>query len=394
MNTLNDSTHVEESLETIDEAMTEFIGETMESDEQMFIAAENITLEHERLENEVIPVGSQEIEVVMAKVPIDELKLDTANPRIQFQLEATNKVNPTEEDLREILWEMKATKDLKRSIQSNKGLIDAIIVSGQDGTVFEGNCRLTSYYKLRDETNGEDPKWTHVRARILPPEVSRDSINFLLGELHIAGKNNWSPFEQAAHLYDMNEVGLSEKALSEQYRMSKSYVNSKIRAYRLMKQTFVPMAHEKKVEVRSLSGYWSWFEELYKACKPSRPGKEISDRIYDGVELEHKFCEWVLENKLPQASDVRNLKHCLDSPKAMELLEEKGGTIENAFLFVSASKPELNSKLWKQIAATTQLLEHMPYDEIKAIREGDAVKANYFDELLSAIERIKQEMKK
>jgi hypothetical protein len=191
----------------------------------------------------------------LATVPIDALKLDTANPRIQFQLEATNVTNPTEKELRDILWEMKTTKDLKRSIQSNKGLIEAIIVSGEDGTVYEGNCRLTSFFKLREETKGEDPKWTHIRARVLPPEVNREKIDMLLGELHIAGKNEWSPFEQAAHLFDMNEKGYSEKALAEQYRMSKSYISSKIRAYKLMKLTFVPMALEKKIPVGSLSGY-------------------------------------------------------------------------------------------------------------------------------------------
>ncbi len=49
-----------------------------------------------------------------------------------------------------------------------------------------------------------DERWKKVRVRILAPEIDRQTANIILGELHIAGKVEWSPFEQAAHLYEMN----------------------------------------------------------------------------------------------------------------------------------------------------------------------------------------------
>ena len=59
------------------------------------------------------------------------------------------------------------------------------------------------------------------------------------------------PIEQAAHLYKMNTVeGYTEDTRAEMYRMSKSYVSAKIRAYKLMDQKLVPLAREEKLGPR------------------------------------------------------------------------------------------------------------------------------------------------
>jgi hypothetical protein len=297
----------------------------------------------------------------------------------------------SEDQLVELLWGLDETKRLKRSIEANSGLIEAIIVSGKDGTVFEGNSRLTCYQVLRKE-DPDNPAWTHVRARILPPDVTRDSVDVLLGEIHFAGKNEWSPFEQATHLYKMNLKGHTQERLAEMFRMSKGYVGAKLRAYKLMAEHFVPMAHEQKKDIKDPANQWSWFEEFYKTCKPSLVGKENPDRIYDGEELEEKFCEWVLDDKLPKAEDVRKLRWLLEDRKAMKALESDG--IEKAFGIVAAKKPAVASKLWKTIDQVTAFLNEMPYNEIEAIRDGDIAKISSFDSLVKAVDRIKKELKK
>jgi hypothetical protein len=120
-----------------------------------------------------------------------------------------------QEQLRAILWDNPEVKKLKRSIQQNGGLIEPIIVSGKDGTVPEGNCRLLCYLKLRDEFP-DDERWKKIRARILPPEVTRNTLDELLGEMHIAGKNEWTAFEQAAHLFRMSEKkGFDQSQLAQ-----------------------------------------------------------------------------------------------------------------------------------------------------------------------------------
>lgn len=362
-------------------------------EQQMLIKADNIALEHQRMENEIIPLGPTKVEVVLAEVPINNLRLDPTNPRIQFRLRAlgkdTSKIDQAE--LVELLWNMPAVKDLKRSIEANGGLIEAIIVSGKDGTVLEGNGRLTAYLKLREEFG--ESVWSHIRARLLPPEVTRDMVDVLLGEIHIAGKNEWTPFEQANHLYKMHVVkGIKQDTLAQMYRQSKGYISAKIRAYKLMDKVFVALAQDKKKNIKDLTGQWSWFEEFYKKCKPSDAGKENPDRVYDGPALEEKFCEWVLDERIPKGEDVRKLVWMLEDKKAISTLEKDG--IDKAFSLIAARKPAIASKLWKQIEQVTHFLNEMPHNEIEALREGDPAKANSFEALVKALERIKKELKK
>jgi hypothetical protein len=263
----------------------------------------------------------------------------------------------------------------------------AVIVSGKDGTVPEGNCRLTGYLKLHTEFP-DDERWAKIRARILPPEVTRNTLDELLGELHIAGKNEWTPFEQAAHLFRMSEKGFEQGQLAQAYRMSKSYVVAKLRAYRLMR-TYLEMAQEAGKEIKDVSQKWSWFEEFYKKCKPN---KENPARVYNGQDLEEKFCKWVLNDQLPQAADVRKLFDCLEDRKAMALLD-KGASIQKAHEVVAANRPELTSKLWKQIEDVTDMLSNTPISEIEALRDGDEAKIDKITHLLQSVKRVMSEAK-
>jgi hypothetical protein len=337
-------------------------------------------------------LGTKRIEVVLAEVPVTSLKLDPTNPRIRYQLEAKGLgAHPPQEELRKLLWESSEVKKLKRAIEENQGLIEAIIISGKDGTVLEGNCRLTSYLMLLKEAQekGEDDEnWGKIRARILPPEITREAINLLLGELHIAGKNSWTPFEQAAHLYRMIELGHDEGDLAKEFRQSKSYVIAKRRAYKLMGD-FAELAKERKKKVDDFAQKWSWFEEFYKKCKPGHKD-ESANRVYAGPDLEAKFSEWVLNGQLPMAADVRKLYECLEDKNAIAVLD-RGGSIDEAIAQVAASRPALNSKIWKQVEDLTGVLSGMPMSDIDDLRNGDAAKIALISNLLGAVKRVMAE---
>jgi hypothetical protein len=274
------------------------------------------------------------------------------------------------------------------AIDQNGGLIESIIVSGKDGTVIEGNCRLTCFYMLHEQTG--DSRWQTIRARILPPDVTREAVDGLLGEMHIAGKNHWSPFEQAFHLYKMQNKGYTHDQLLARFRMSRSYLNAKIRAFKLLAETYVPKAKKAHKDVGDLSRKWSWFEEFYKKCKPSPAGKEDPERVYDGPALEQKFCDWVLNDQLPRAEDVRKLHDCLGDKKAIAILD-RGGNIDKAHVVAAATRPELVSKLWKSIEDATDRLNNIPLTELEALRAGDRVRAEKFNALLEALQKVRTE---
>lgn len=367
----------------------------------VLLEAKNITLPREKIDREILPLGDTHVEVELSWVPIEHLKFDPTNPRVAFRLKSSGEKNPTQEYLEDLLWDDDDVKALKNSIELYGGLIEAVIVTN-DGTVLEGNCRLACLLKLKGDAEAKGNKnspWHKVKARILAPGIERTTIEVLLGELHFAGKNKWTAFEQAAHIYNMIETGKeSADELAKRYRQSKSYIIAKNRAYKLMRDKFVPLAEKATKEETSKLGknpdrYWSWFEELYRSCKPTPAGKDPKTvRVYDGTELEAKFCEWVVQNKLPKAEQVRKLAKILDNKDAMAVFEEHG--IDKAMAVVAEEDPTVNSKLWKQLQSTAELLATIPLPELDDLRQQDPAKMKIFEDLTKAVERIRAETKK
>jgi hypothetical protein len=304
------------------------------------IRAKQIGIPFEKLKNEIISLGSKQIEVVLAEVPVHTLKLDRTNPRIQYQLEANGLgADAQQEDLRNLFWGSPVTKRLKRDIERNGGLIEPIIISGKDGTTLNGNRRLTSYLMLHKEFP-DDERWMKIRAFILPPEVTLETVDELLSEQLVTPKNVWTPFEQAAHLFWLSEKGYEHKALAQAHRMSRSRLTAKLKAYRLMR-IYLGMARDVGKEIKDGAQKYSWFEEFYKKCKPN---KKVPTRVYNGKELERKFCEWLLNDQLLQAADFLKLDDCLKDKRAIGILD-KGGGIDNAHNQAAANRPELTSEL-------------------------------------------------
>jgi hypothetical protein len=89
------------------------------------------------------------------KRPIDKLKFDPTNPRVVLLLTAAVKSsgekNPSQDFLRDLLWEDDDVKALKNSIELYGGLIEAIIVSN-DGTVLEGT-KLKTILRAAERTD-------------------------------------------------------------------------------------------------------------------------------------------------------------------------------------------------------------------------------------------------
>ena len=64
--------------------------------------------------------------------------------------------------------------------------------------IVEGNSRLAAYRLLAEENAIQ---WGRVKCAILPKEVNDSAIASLLGQLHLKGKKDWRPYEQASFLH-------------------------------------------------------------------------------------------------------------------------------------------------------------------------------------------------
>jgi hypothetical protein len=318
-----------------------------------------------------ITLDGKRVQVQNADLPLDDVKLDPRNPRIAntVAFSLTDEGPALQKKIAAILWEDDDVRDLYRQVLINKGLVERIIVR-QDGTAVEGNCRTVVYRKLHEKYPA-DKKWLRIPSRLLPGDIGDRDIAILLGEMHVAGKNTWTPFEKAGHVYRLHkDFALTQDEIAQRLRMSKSKVNQLIRAFDVMKNKYLP-SYPGAINVRK----FSYFEELFK--KPP-----LRDWVASTPDAEETFVEWVGKGRLSQGVHVRDLPAILENDDAIRALTDDG--------FVAAQKvlaednPAVTSKLFKRMLEMTEALKKAQLDDIQRVRRGGNSKAR----------RIVQELEK
>lgn len=309
-----------------------------------------------------ITLEGRKVRVWNVDLPLDEVQLDAANPRIanSVSLSSTNSGPALQTELERILWEDSDVRDLYRQVLINKGLIERIIVR-QDGRVIEGNCRTVVYRRLRKAQPSEN-LWKSIPSRVLPDDIAEREVAILLGEMHVAGKNTWSAFEKAGHIYRMHrDFSLAQDEIAHRLRMSKSKVNQLIRAFETMKQKFL-----RKYPASANIRKFSYFEEFYRS-------PELRRWIDQDPSGEDCFVDWVGTGKLPQGIHVRELVAIVANPDALQAMQDSG--FLEAKRVLEEDDPAITSKLFKQMREMTEELEQARIDDIGRVRRGKNVAA-------------------
>jgi hypothetical protein len=321
---------------------------------------------------EEIIIGGRRVSLLHRDLPVDEVRLNPENQRVQFLLSILNRA-VTEEEIAAQLWELDDVKLLKRSIQQNGGLIERIIVKS-DGTIIEGNCRTIVYRKLRDEAMqmGNEAgarNWSLIPARILPTHISDKELAYLLGELHVAGKNEWTPFEQAAWVHKMSQLyAYTIAELAQHLRKNKAYIEHLLWAYTLMRDEFLAGSKDKSDLAK-----WSYFLEFYKAFRKKK----------DAELYEERFVGWVRKGKLTKGAQVRKLPRIVEEPRALKALEEYG--FVEALEVLASEHPGESSRLFSAIDDAISELRRTPFEEIQALRLGDQARIGRLRQLYRSL---------
>jgi len=318
-----------------------------------------------------ITLDGRKVQVQNIDLPLDDVRLDPRNPRIAntVAISIAEEGTALQKRLENLLWEDDDVRDLYRQVLINKGLVERIIVR-PDGTAVEGNCRTVVYRKLREKFKTE-PRWQRIPSRLLPDDIGDREIAILLGEMHVAGKNTWTPFEKAGHVYRMHkDFALTQDEIAQRLRMSKSKVNQLIRAFDVMKNQFLPR-YPGSANIRK----FSYFEELFK--KPP-----LRDWVASDSSAEPRFVEWVGTNKLAQGVHVRDLPAILESEDAIKALSEEGFAAAQRVL--AEDDPAINSKLFRRMVDMTEALRKAQLDDIQRVRRANGSKAR----------RVTQDLKK
>ncbi|MBL8199674.1 MAG: hypothetical protein JNK40_01765 [Chromatiales bacterium] len=306
--------------------------------------------------DELVLAGTR-VQVRSLDLPLDEAELDSTNPRIAntVALNHLSEGPAMQRHLENTLWGDPDVRQLYQSIRENKGLVERIIVRA-DGVVAEGNCRTVVYRKLR--TNfPNDPTWKSIPARILPENISQKQIDILLGELHVGGKNEWSPFEKAGHIHALfSKHGLTQDEIAKLLHTSKTSVNHNIRAFGAMKDNYLP-AYPNPSSVRK----FSYFLELYK--KPT-----LRDWVTNDASALDRFVKWVGTDKIGKGASVRHLDAIIQNTAALKAFDKGGMPAAQPILM--RDSPELSSPLFKSMVEMTKTLEDARLDDIARVR-GD-----------------------
>jgi ParB-like chromosome segregation protein Spo0J len=184
-------------------------------------------------------------------VPVDQLVLDTNNPRIAKWLEMY-RGDVGEAAMKLALVAGGRDSDvagpsytsLKQSIRTNGGVIHPVIVNKEPNgrlLVVEGNTRTVIYREFK--LPGDDGRWDKIPAMIYE-DMSQELIDAIRLQAHLVGAREWDPYSKAWYLNKLrNDLHLPfaqvvdfcggdarevEKLISA-YNRSKMFARSKAR---------------------------------------------------------------------------------------------------------------------------------------------------------------------
>lgn len=329
----------------------------------------------ERIVVDEITLDGRQVAVRSEDIPVERLRLDPRNPRIANTIALRLGAGDQFEDaIEKLLWSDPEVHELYRQVLVNRGLIERIIVK-PDRTVVEGNCRLVVYRKLR-ENQPRDNRWFKIPSRVLPDDITEREVALLLAQLHVQGKNKWSPFEKAGHVFRLHrDFVLTQDEIAVRLRMSKSKVNQMIRAFETMQNVYL-----KHYDDPASVHKYSYFEELFK--KPEL--REWATISSDNVQ---RFAKWVGEGKIAQGMHVRDLPTILANADALAAFE-RGGHGE-ARKILEKDDPTLSSPLFKKMAETADGLRAARLDDINRARpDGSRAARRIVSELREALDQF------
>lgn len=259
----------------------------------------------------VVPIKGKDYTVRIRQLPHKSLKFYPENPRIYSVLHDGAADNPTQEEIQECLQRMDHVRELKEDIKENGGLIEPLYVKEKTLEVVEGNSRLAAYRMLADENAVQ---WEKVKCAVLPAEVDDSAIASLLGQLHLKGKKDWRPYEQASFLHRRHyKDRVSVPDLAKEIPLKARGIKHRIAVI-----DYMIKQRDNKIE------RWSHYDELLK-------NRKLQDAFKDHAGFEEAVVEKIKSGGM-KAVEVRNKLKVVVRTKSKRPIKEiiDGASIDDA----------------------------------------------------------------
>lgn len=316
-----------------------------------------------------LSVQGRQIPYELKQLSIYDLRYYPDNPRINYII-STHDGEITQDIIEQKLLALDTTKDLVKDIEENQGLIEEILVIGDE--VVEGNTRLAVYRRLAKK-HPDQPRWKTIPAKVLSSDIRPQELFFILGTFHIKGKNEWSAYEKAAYIYRMvRELDFSAQEVAKQLGHQANTVEAMLKAYETMRDIYLPEATKDSDEFETQDALrkYSYFEAFYRQ-------KDLASRARETPAFVDDFCDWVNNDVFPKADSVRSeLPKILGNKRASKTFyayveTEPEAAFEEAELVLHENKPEQTDPFYKGVKDFRDLLQAASVEEIKADLEAD-----------------------
>lgn len=320
-----------------------------------------------------LSVQGRQIPYEIKSLNILELRYYAENPRINYII-STHDGEVTQDIIEQKLLALDTTKDLVRDIEENQGLIEEVLVIGDE--VVEGNTRLAVYRRLAKK-HPSDPRWRTIPAKVLSSEIRPQELFFILGTLHIKGKNEWSAYEKAAYIHRMiRELDYSAHDIAKQLGHQANTIEAMLKSYETMRDIYLPRMTKDSddFETQDALRKYSYFEAFYRQ-------KDLAYRARETPLFAEEFCEWVAADVFPKADSVRSeLPKILSNKRASKTFytlvdTEPEAAFEEAELVLHESKPEQMDPFYIGVKQFRDLLQNASVEEIKVDLEEDGPRA-------------------
>lgn len=335
-----------------------------------------------------IPIAGVPEEVEIEEIDIEKLILDEENPRIGYWRDNIMRVtDATSQGDLEIALKSGGYEDynrLKRSIETSEGAMEEIWaypIEGGKYKIIDGNTRVLIYRDLKDKYPQKNC-YKKIRCKILPPDITEKSINFIRLIAHLRGVNDWQVYERARMLYILwYHRGYTEEELKSTTKLSLNDIRRWREAYKNMNEQFLPRYSHKSDALLKFS-YFVEFENR---------------RIKDGMERYNltvkDFCDWVGNEEITRAQDVRDLRKMFENDDIARILKEEG--FQSAKYELSMSIPAYASRLFEHIDKCIIGLKRMSRDEEQSIiRDEEHMKKSKIMELYEELSKFVDMIKK
>jgi len=319
-------------------------------------------------------INGRNIPYTRGSATVSSLELDTNNPRIQYLIGQRAGVI-TQDELDPLIWEKDAVKALANSILQNGGVHEHIIAqrNGKKLRVREGNCRLVACRHLLEQYPN-DARFSSMPAVIFDVDLTEEDLAVLLADLHVAGRIRWDAYEQAKHVHDLFTVyGKTYDWLSNHLRLSKSKIMELLSAYSATKEFL--SAHPAPENVKK----FSLFHELMRQ-------KGLREQFKETQEFKQKFHTWLLDQRITDSKQVRDLPAILGSPEATKALEKHG--FAEATKVLITNDPSLESDLFWSVKEATKKLRFAPANDVQDLKAGNPQKVIMLRNLSRAIDDL------